>query len=210
MTSTNLLPLAITMMAGPQILSAIIFVTAENPVKVSLGYVAAVAFAVTTGILLFYLLAGVLDNHVSLHQSSGESSTGKTIEIVLVGLLILACVKQYLGRETAEPPKWLGKLQGVTPGRAFLIGLLLIYLMPSDFVIMLTTGIHLKGNGAPFSDALPLIVATVLIASLPLLSYLLFKRRAEVAMPKMRDWMNANSWLVNILVFGIFIILILS
>jgi hypothetical protein len=29
-------------------------------------------------------------------------------------------------------------------------------------------------------------------------------------MPKVRDWMNANSWLVNIIVYGIFIVLILA
>jgi hypothetical protein len=28
-------------------------------------------------------------------------------------------------------------------------------------------------------------------------------------MPRIRDWMNANSWLVNIIVFVIFIALIL-
>jgi hypothetical protein len=29
-------------------------------------------------------------------------------------------------------------------------------------------------------------------------------------MPKVRDWMFANSWLVNIIVIGIFIVLILG
>jgi hypothetical protein len=29
-------------------------------------------------------------------------------------------------------------------------------------------------------------------------------------MPKIRDWMHANSWLVNIVVLGIFILLILG
>jgi len=38
--------------------------------------------------------------------------------------------------------------------------------------------------------------------------YLLFHRRAVTAMPKLRDWMNANSWLVNIIVCAIFIVLI--
>lgn len=48
------------------------------------------------------------------------------------------------------------------------------------------------------------------IAALPLLAYLLFRRRAEEAMPKVRDWMNDNSWLVNIIVLGIFVYLILA
>ena len=36
--------------------------------------------------------------------------------------------------------------------------------------------------------------------ALPVLSYLLFRRRAQRVMPKVRDWMNINSWLVNIIV----------
>jgi hypothetical protein len=56
----------------------------------------------------------------------------------------------------------------------------------------------------------PFVVATILIAALPVLSYLLFHRRAVRVMPKVRDWMNANSWLVNIVVYIIFIILILA
>jgi hypothetical protein len=53
-------------------------------------------------------------------------------------------------------------------------------------------------------------VATIFIAALPVLSYLLFHRRAVRAMPKVRDWMNTHSWLVNIIVYIIFILLILS
>jgi hypothetical protein len=53
-------------------------------------------------------------------------------------------------------------------------------------------------------------VATVLVAALPLLLYLLFHRRAQRLMPKVRDWMNTNSWLVNIIVYVVFILLILS
>jgi hypothetical protein len=49
----------------------------------------------------------------------------------------------------------------------------------------------------------------VLIAALPLLLFLLFQRRAQLLMPKLRDWMNANSWLVNIIVCVVFIFLIL-
>jgi hypothetical protein len=42
------------------------------------------------------------------------------------------------------------------------------------------------------------------------LSYLLFRHRAKQVMPKVRDWMNTNSWLVNIIVYAVFIVLILA
>ena len=59
-----------------------------------------------------------------------------------------------------------------------------------------------------FFSALPFIGATILVAALPLLLFLLFHTRAQKFMPKVRDWMNANSWLVNIIVCGVFILLI--
>jgi hypothetical protein len=206
---TAILPLAITMMAGPQILSAIIFVTGNQPVKVSLAYVAGVALAAAVSVLFWYLLAGALN--LSPSSGSSEPSTaGRIVSLVLVGLLILASVKAWLGRETAEPPKWLGSLQDTGWPHAFRLGLLLLLLMPSDLVIAMTTGAHLQSEGHAYSDALPFIGLTAVIAALPVIFFLLFRRRASVLMPKVRDWMNANSALVNIAVYVIFIILIVA
>jgi hypothetical protein len=205
---TAILPLAITMMAGPQILSAIIFVTGNEPIKVSLAYVAGVGLAAAASVLFWYLLAGALD--LSPRTGSEPSTAGRIVSLVLVGLLILASVKAFLGRETAEPPKWLGSLQDAGWQHAFRLGLLLILLMPSDLVIAMTTGAHLQSEGHAYSAALPFIGLTALLAALPVLFYLLFRRRATVAMPKVRDWMNANSAWVNIAVYVIFIVLILA
>src|ERR687898_699 len=129
---------------------------------------------------------------------------------LLVGLLVFLAIKSYVRRETTEPPRWLGTLQNAKPGTAFRTGLLLLSVFPSDFVILLTVGINLAQNNASLLAAVPFIAATVFIAALPLLSYLLFRRRAQQVMPKVRDWMNANSWLVNIIVYVIFIVLILG
>jgi Sap, sulfolipid-1-addressing protein len=146
--NTDILPLAITMMAGPQIMSAIIFVTSERALATSLAFVAGVLAATTTGVAI---LLGV-------HSLLGDS---------------------------------------------------LILVMPSDVIVMLTVATNLEQNGHGLGDAVPFILLTALIAALPLLGYLLFHRRAVSAMPALRDWMNANSWLVNIIVCAIFIVLIL-
>jgi hypothetical protein len=206
----QILPLAITMMAGPQIMSAIIFVTSEQAVRVSTAFLMGVAIATTVGVAITAGLAALLGDSLSLGDPSDEGSAGTIVQIALVALLIAAAVKNYLGRETAEPPKWLGALQTADAKKALTTGLLVILLMPSDIIIMLTVGTNLEQLGSSFADALPFIGATVLIAALPLLGYLLFRRRAVLAMPMVRDWMNANSWLVNIIVCGIFIVLILA
>ena len=74
----------------------------------------------------------------------------------------------------------------------------------------MTVGVNLAQNNASLLGAVPFVVATILIAALPVLSYLLFRRRAEQAMPKVRDWMNTHSWLVNIIVYVVFILLIVA
>jgi Sap, sulfolipid-1-addressing protein len=205
----QILPLAITMMAGPQIMSAIVFVTAPKPLRTSASFIAGVAVSTFVGVAIALALASLLGSGVSLGDASNNGSAGNIFQYALVGLLVALAVKNYLGRETAEPPRWLGTLMNADAKQALKVGLLVILLMPSDIIIMLTVGVNLAQNDAGLLAALPFIAATVLVAALPLLFYLLFRRRAERAMPKVRDWMNANSWLVNIIVCIVFIILIL-
>jgi hypothetical protein len=208
--SLAVIPLAITMNAGPQIMSAIIFVTANKPLKLSAYFLTGVVIAVTVGLTITYTLASVLGNSISLGDSSDSGSLGNIIQYVLVGLLVLLSIKSYVGRETSEPPRWLGALQNAKPRTAFTTGLLLLSVFPSDLVILVTVGVNLAQSGSNLLAAVPFVAATILIAALPVLSYLLFRHRAQRAMPKVRDWMNANSWLVNIIVYVIFIVLILA
>jgi Sap-like sulfolipid-1-addressing protein len=205
-----IIPLAITMNAGPQIMSAIIFVTARKPLKLSAYFLAGVVIAVTAGVTITYTLAAALGNSISLGDSSDGGSLGNILQYLLVGLLVFLAIKNYVRRETIEPPRWLGALQNATPGTAFKTGLLLLSVFPSDFIILLTVGTNLAQNNASLLAALPFVVATILIAALPVLAFLLFHRRAVQVMPKVREWMNANSWLVNIIVYVIFIVLILG
>jgi hypothetical protein len=207
--SLAVIPLAITMNAGPQIMSAIIFVTANKPLKLSAYFLAGVVIAVTAGVTITYTLANLLGNSVSLGDSSDSGSLGNIIQYLLVGLLVFLSIKSYVGRETSEPPRWLGALQHAGPRTAFTTGLLLLSVFPSDLVILVTVGVNLAQQNASLVGAVPFIVATILIAALPVLSYLLFRRRAQQVMPKVRDWMNTNSWLVNIIVYVVFILLIL-
>jgi hypothetical protein len=207
--SLAVIPLAITMNAGPQIMSAIIFVTANKPLKLSAYFITGVVIAVTAGVTITYTLATVLGNSVSLGDSSDSGSLGNIIQYLLVGLLIFLSIRSYVGRETSEPPRWLGALQNAGPRTAFTTGLLLLSVFPSDLVILVTVGVNLAQQNASLVGAVPFVAATILIAALPMLSYLLFRRRAERAMPKVRDWMNTNSWLVNIIVYVVFIVLIL-
>src|ERR687898_2648235 len=83
--SLAVLPLAITMNAGPQIMSAIIFVTASKPIRLSAYFLAGVVIAVTAGVTITFTLASVLGNSISLGDPSNSGSIGNIIQYVLVG-----------------------------------------------------------------------------------------------------------------------------
>lgn len=207
--NTDILPLAITMMAGPQIMSAIVFVTSKRATTNSVAFVGGVLVATVVGVACLRGVLALLGNNVELGDPSDNGSAGKIIQFALIALLIAAAIRNYVRRATIEPPKWLGKLQEADTKQALKTGLLVILVMPSDLIVMLTVATNLEQNDHSLVDAVPFILLTALIAALPLLGYLLFHRRAVTAMPKLRDWMNTNSWLVNIIVCMIFIVLII-
>ncbi|MEV4007048.1 GAP family protein [Actinomadura sp. NPDC049753] len=206
--SFQVLPLAITMMAGPQIMSAIILVTTPRPVRVSLAFLAGVAISASAGVAAAWGIFALVGNSVEIGKPSDDSSVGKIVQYVLIALLLVAIMRNYVKRATIEPPKWLGSLMNAGPGRAFRTGLLLIILMPSDIIVMLTVGANLEQHHEGVAPAAAFVGATLLVAALPLLAVLLFHRRAERAMPRAREWMTDNSWMVNIICCLIFIAII--
>lgn len=206
----QILPLAITMMAGPQIVSAVILVTAPRPVRVSLAFLLGVAVATAAGVTVTRGIFALLGQVVEPGSPSDRGSAGTVVQIVLVALLVFAAVKAYVQRETAEPPNWLSSLMEAGPGKAFTVGLLIILVMPSDIVVMLTVGASLEQHGAGVAAALPFIGLTVLIAALPLLVYLFAGARGRRAMPRVREWLTSHSWVVTIASCLLFIVLILA
>lgn len=202
----QILPLAITMMAGPQIITSILLVTAKRVIAPSLAYIAAVALAATTGTLVFFGIANLFGLQES--GTNNPSTFALTIQTLLVVLLIFLSLKTFLNRRTSELPSWMRGLQNTTPKKAFKVGLTLIFLMPSDLIIMSTVGINLASQSSNSVALLPFIALTTLIAALPLLAYLLFGEKAKKTMPKARTWMEHNSWVVSIIAYAIFIYLL--
>jgi hypothetical protein len=119
----EILPLAITMMVGPQIMSAILFVTTPRAIQTSAGFLVGVAAATSAGVAIALWLANLIGD--SLGDSNNSGSLGRVIQYGLVALLVARAIQNYLGRKTAEPPKWLGTLLTADWKRALKTGLLL-------------------------------------------------------------------------------------
>jgi Sap-like sulfolipid-1-addressing protein len=201
----TVLPLAFVMIAGPQIISAVFFATAESWARSSAAYVVGAALSITIVVTAAYLLADVIGD-----DGGGGDSGSSGIDYAIVALLVFAMVHVFRKRSENEPPKWMGKLQTATPGFAFGLGFLLLGLFPSDLVTSLTVGGHLSNDGDPWWYALPFVLLTVLLLALPALLVVVLGHRARAVLPKVRDWMNTNSWIVSEVVIAFFIVIVLS
>jgi hypothetical protein len=200
----KILPLAFVMVAGPQIISAFFFATNPSWKKISAAYVLGAAISIPLVVGASYLFT---------HGAGGgnESDGGlTTADYVILVLLLFAMVRNYSKRGESEPPKWMGKLQDASPKTALLLGFLLLGFFPSDLVTSISIGGYLASHGDPYLEALPFLLLTLLFLSTPALLVAGMGARAQTLLPKVRDWMNQNSWIVSEVVLVFFIAIILS
>lgn len=200
-TSLQILPLALIMVMGPQILTAIFLVTSKEPVKNSGAMLIGVFVAASLSMLIWFGLY----NALGINPRNGSSAGPGTADYVVAGLLALAGIHTFLGRGNASVPKWMTALQEAEPKRALTLGFLLILLMPTDIVAVIATVHWLHVNDLGVLHSWPVVIAATTLMALPILAYLLLGRRAREAMPGIRDWLTSNAWLVNLIVIIYFI-----
>jgi hypothetical protein len=197
--SLQILPLALIMVMGPQILTSIFLVTSREPVKNSIAMLIGVVAAACLSLAIWF---GIV-KAIGIDPKEGGGPT--TADWIVAGLLALAAIHTFLGRGTASVPKWMSALQEAEPRRAFSLGFLLILLMPTDIVAVISTANWLRDNDKDLINGWPLVAATTLLMALPILAYTLIGHRAREAMPGIRNWLTTNAWLVNIIVIVYFI-----
>ncbi len=201
MTFAKLLPMAFVMIAGPQILSAIFLATTEDWRRNSLAYVAGASISITAIVTLAYFL---------INGASGEGGPSNTIYGFILVLLVLAAIHTYRTRKESQPPAWMGKLQSASPSFSFKLGFLLLGVFPTDILTSVAVGSYAGNHGDAWWHVLPFLGLTLFLLALPMLLILAFGDRAQAFLPKARDWMNNNSWIVGEIVIGLFILITLN
>jgi hypothetical protein len=200
MNVLTVLPLAFVMVAGPQILSSFFFATSDRWRQTSSAYVVGAAISIAIIVSFAFLLGA----------GASDSTSDDTIYYIVLVLLLYAVFHTFRTRKTAEPPAWMGKLQTATPRFAFRLGLLLLGIFPSDLITSISVGGYLAAQDDPLYYAGAFYFLTLLFLALPPLAVLIMGKRAQAALPKVRDWMSNNSWIVNELVLLLFVGIVIS
>lgn len=154
--------------------------------------------------MVVYWVAGLVESST---RESGQGTFATVIDWLVIVLLVVLMVRVFVRRKSTAPPKWMGRLQAADARFAFRLGFLLFLLMPTDVITMLTVGAYLARHGDPWWYSLPFLLLTLLLAGLPLLVLLLLGKRAQVLLPRLRDWMNTNSWVISEIVLVFFLAL---
>jgi pilus assembly protein TadC len=201
----TVLPMAFVMVAGPQVVTAIVLATGVRARRDSVFFLAGAAAATTLGVTLAYRLTGLLKTGVA--SSKADGLIEHDVDLAIIGLLLFLAWKVFRERFRSKPPAWMARLETASPFFAFRIGFLLFLLLPGDVVTMFTVGAHLARHGAAWWHGLIFVGLTVLLVAVPLLLLLLFGKRASNLLPEARDWMTKNSWIVSEIVIGFFLLM---
>jgi hypothetical protein len=201
MSFAKLLPMAFVMIAGPQILSSVFLATSDAWRRNSLAFLSGAALSITAMVTAAYLLGS---------GASDQGASDEALYVVVLVLLLAAMIHTYLKRHESQPPKWMGKLQAATPRFAFTLGVLLLGVFPTDILTSVAVGTYLAAHDDALWQGLPFVALTLLLLGIPALLLVAFGQRAEAFLPKMRDWMTTNSWVVNEVVLLFFVGIVLS
>jgi threonine/homoserine/homoserine lactone efflux protein len=201
MNLAKVLPMTFVMIAGPQILSAIFLATSENWKRNSIAYISGAALSITALVSASYFFINGLKD---------EGASDEAIYVVILVLLLLAAIHTYAKREESEPPKWMGTLQTADAKFSFRLGFLLLGIFPTDILTSIAVGQSLANDGSPWWHSALFVGLTLFLLAIPMLALFAFGERAQTAIPKVRDWMNNNSWIVSEAVIGLFIALTIS
>lgn len=206
MSLLQVLPLAMVMIAGPQILSPIFLATSEKWRSNSTAYVVGASLSISLVVVVAYLLGNSLSGGGSLLGPNAQ----QLLYLAVLVLLLYAAVETYRTRNVSEPPEWMGKLTTATPRFSFRLGFLLLGFFPTDIVTSVSVGTYLAANGDPVVDAAGFVLLTLFILALPSLSVFALGERAEATLPKIRDWMDENSWIISEAVIVLFVVMTLQ
>lgn len=202
------LPMAFVMVAGPQIVTAIVLATGLRARRDSFYFLLGAAGATTIGVTAAYRLTGLLKPGDS--PFSADPGLERSVEFAIVAVLLVLAWKVFRDRTGTRAPRWMTRLETATPLYALEIGVLLFLLLPGDLLSMATVGAYLAHHDAAWWHTLVFVAATVLLAGTPLLLLLVFGRRAQALLPKTRQWMTANSWIVSEIVIAFFLLMTLK
>jgi threonine/homoserine/homoserine lactone efflux protein len=192
-----MLPFAVGIATSPFPIVAVVLLTLS-----SRGKAAGVVFLVVR-VLAVLVTAGVAAAVSDLiEQEGGAASPVMAVVRIAVGVtLIVLAVRKWGGRPSAdqEPklPKWMGALDGATPGRSALLSLALSIGNPKELLLNIGAGLAIGNVALPIGPTIGAVAVYTVIAcatvAAPVVAVLVAAERVRVPLESSRAWLVRNN-----------------
>jgi Sap, sulfolipid-1-addressing protein len=209
----ELLPLAVAIaISVTTIITTVLMLLSPKAKSRTVGLLLGCVVGVAGAVALFTLLADLLPT-----QDSGGSLAASLIKMVVGMLLVILALKQWRGRpaggDRAGLPKWMARVDSMTPGSALVLGLLLSAVVPKNLLIALSAGLIIGEAGFSGGHAAVVIVLFTAIATstvaVPVVAHLVASTRMRGPFERLREWLvenNVTIMAVVLLVIGVVMI----
>jgi hypothetical protein len=207
----QILPLALAAIAPTMIGLVVLFLSDGR------GLVKALAFIL--GKYSVYVIWGVvsleLAGHISSTSSGGATSYAEVIFLIFGLLLLILAVRNFFGEDDpdAPPPKFMAILDKLGPVKLFGVGVV-ISLMQFRFIALVLVGASIIAEAklSTTENIISVFVLALLMVwamLIPVVVFLVLGEHREAAMKSMRTWLTRNHRMINVVVLGVFGILLL-
>ncbi len=200
----EVIPIGLLLAVGPtRIISTILLLTSAQPIRNAPACLAGVA---TVYLVLGFLTLLVLGRTLS-EMLAGNIILDAILVLIAIGLLIVAGRTLFATpHRGGDPSRWMRRLTSISPGQAFLAGLILasslqaMVIFISGVTIIWESGILL---GLRVIDLLLLIILTLLSQMIPVALYTTNAVRARGQLVVLVEWLNQHNRIITTATFTI-------
>lgn len=156
-----------------------------------------------------YSIAMLAMDSIVAVSAAASDTLRMVVHLLVAALLIFLAVREVrkmpkAGQEAAAP-KWLNKMEGMGPGGAFGIAILLSAFNPVDMALSLSAGVRVGGLTLSAAQYGWSVLVFALLASctviVPAVVYLAAGRRMDGTLRKLSDWLVRYGDLVLAVLF---------
>lgn len=173
----------------------------SNSVAFAAGWVAGIG-----GVVIVMQFVPGLDT-----DGGAPSPTVGWLKLALGLLLLAAGVRGWRTRpsaDEAEMPGWMARIDGLQPGAALGLGVLLSALNPKNALLAIAAGATIAAVDLPTAGAAATVAVFTAIAAatvlLPTIAYLVAGSRLDQPLADTKDWLTANNAAVMAVLFLVF------
>ena len=207
----SFIPLAAGAIAPVMIMAVILILSAKGGLPKAFSFILGRVLAYTVWGVLLLALAD------KLSDDTGEASTASLVIKSILGLLLVVkAVRTFVGEDDpdAPPPKWMTALDKASPLALFGIAIVLSIIQVRFVILMMAGTSSIAGAGLSSSQVVVamvfLVLAVIWPQLLPILVYLIMGKKAESVLSSMNVWLTRNQRMVNVVVLGLFGIVLLA